>query len=68
MSHFLVVVSHKRGSIPGVRQANLTDRGEIFVYFMFAQRWVLGDNSIKLAHHTQELQCIYPVKWLVKTR
>ena len=33
-----------------VQKNQLTHRVEIFVYFMSAQRWVLGGNSTKLAH------------------
>ena len=35
---------------PGVQKSRSTHRVEIFVYFMSAQRWVLGGNSTKLAH------------------
>ena len=44
------VVPKIRVLSPGVQKSRLTPRVERSVYFMAAQRWVLGGNSTKLAH------------------
>ena len=47
-------VVRKVDSLPSVQQANNHTLRRDIIYFIFAQRWVLGGNSIKLAHHTKE--------------
>lgn len=61
-----VVLSQERDCFPGVQYANVHTEQRYFIYFMSAQRWVLGGNSIKLAHYLQNLPPIYLVTGLEK--
>jgi len=44
---------------PGVQYANIHTEQRYRIYCVFAQTWVLGANSTKLAHPLAESQGLY---------
>jgi len=53
------MLSQKWDLLPGVWYANIHTEQTYYLYFIFAQLWVLGDNSTKLAHCFVESQGLY---------
>jgi len=48
------MLSQKWDRLPGVQYANIHTEQRYCLYFIFAQIWVLGDNSTKLGHRLAE--------------
>jgi len=60
-----LALSKKWECLPHVHYANIHTEQRYSFYCIFAQIWVLDDNSTKLAHRLAESQVIYT---LTKTK